>query len=31
MLYYLGKDVVRLIGQCQDLVERTPELRGGEF
>ena len=28
MLYYLGKDVLRWIDQCQDLIDRTPELRG---
>ena len=28
MLYHLGKDVVRSIDQCQDLVERTPVLDG---
>jgi hypothetical protein len=27
MLYYLGKDVLRWIEQCQDLADRTPELR----
>jgi len=31
MLYYLGKDVLRWIDQCQDLVERTGELRGGDL
>lgn len=31
MLYYLGKDVVRWIDQCQDLVGRTPELRGSDL
>jgi hypothetical protein len=31
MLYYLGKDVLRWIDQCQDLVERTPELRGSDL
>ena len=28
LLYYLGKDLLRLIDHCQDLVDRTPELRG---
>jgi hypothetical protein len=28
MLYFLGKDVLRWMDQCQDLVERTPELAG---
>ena len=28
MLYYPGRDVVRWIDQCRDLVGRTPELRG---
>jgi hypothetical protein len=28
MLYYLGKDLLRSIDHCQDLVDRTPELRG---
>ena len=27
MLFFLGKDVLRWVDQCQDLVERTPELR----
>ena len=31
MLYHLGKDVLRWIDQCQDLVERTPELRGSDL
>jgi hypothetical protein len=31
MLYYLGKDVLRWIDQCQDLVERTPELCGKDL
>jgi hypothetical protein len=31
MLYYLGKDVLRWIDQCQDLVERTPELGGNDL
>jgi hypothetical protein len=31
MLYYLGKDVLRWICQCQDLVERTPELRDSDL
>ncbi|MGA3236859.1 MAG: hypothetical protein ABSG03_11180 [Bryobacteraceae bacterium] len=26
MLYFLGKDVFRWIGQCMEIVERTPEL-----
>jgi hypothetical protein len=28
MLYYLGKDVTRWIGQCVELSERVPELSG---
>ncbi len=28
MLYFLGKDIVRWTGQCQELVERVPELAG---
>jgi hypothetical protein len=31
MLYYLGKDVLRWIDQCRDLVERTPELCGSDL
>jgi hypothetical protein len=31
MLYYLGKDVLRWMDQCQDLVERTPELHAGDL
>jgi hypothetical protein len=32
MLFFLGKDVLRWVDQCQDLVERTPELREtGDF
>jgi len=31
MLYYLGKDVLRWIDQCQDLVERRPELRDSDL
>lgn len=31
MLYYLGKDVLRWMVQCQDLVERTPELVGSDL
>jgi hypothetical protein len=27
MLFFLGKDVLRWVDQCQDLAERTPELR----
>src|SRR5260370_28646006 len=28
MLYYLGKDVTRWIGQCVELADRVPELAG---
>ena len=28
MLFFLGKDLVRWTGQCQELVERVPELAG---
>ena len=28
MLFYVGKDLLRWIEQCLELVERTPELRG---
>ena len=28
MLFYVGKDLLRWIDQCLELVERTPELRG---
>jgi hypothetical protein len=28
MLFYLGKDLLRWIGQCVDYAERTPELAG---
>ena len=31
MLYYLGKDVLRWIEQCLDLVEHTPELQGNDL
>ena len=31
MLYFLGKDVLRWVEQCQDVVERTPELQGREI
>ena len=31
MLYYLGKDVLRWMDQCQDLVERTSELGGSNL
>src|SRR3984957_19025296 len=27
MLYFLGKDVFRWIGQCMEIVERTPDLQ----
>ena len=30
MLFFLGKDVLRWIEQCQEFVERTPELQGAE-
>ena len=30
MLFFLGKDVLRWIEQCQELVERTPELQAAE-
>jgi hypothetical protein len=28
MLFYVGKDLLRWIEQCMEMVERTPELRG---
>jgi hypothetical protein len=28
MLFFLGKDVLRWVEQCQDFVQRTPELNG---
>ena len=28
MLFFVGKDLLRWIGQCKDLVSRTPELAG---
>lgn len=31
MLFFLGKDVLRWIEQCQELVERTPQLEGAEI
>ncbi|PWU10316.1 MAG: hypothetical protein C5B51_04550 [Terriglobia bacterium] len=31
MLYFLGKDVMRWVEQCQEFVEHTPELRGIEI
>jgi hypothetical protein len=32
MLFFLGKDVLRWVEQCQDLVQRTPELSAiGDF
>ena len=31
MLFFLGKDVLRWIEQCQEFVERTPQLEGAEI
>jgi hypothetical protein len=31
MLFYLGKDVFRWIGQCMEIVERAPELTDAGF
>jgi|SRR5579871_310330 len=31
MLYFLGKDLLRWIEQCQEFVEHTPELHGSEI
>ena len=31
MLFFLGKDVLRWVEQCQEMVERTPELLGAEL
>ena len=31
MLYFLGKDVFRWIGQCMEIVERNPELSGADM
>ncbi len=31
MLFYLGKDLLRWVGQCMDHVERTPELKDDEL
>lgn len=31
MLFFLGKDVLRWIEQCQEFVERTPQLQGFEI
>lgn len=31
MLYFLGKDVLRWVEQCQDVVARTPELQDREI
>lgn len=31
MLYFLGKDVFRWIGQCMEIVERSPELSDAEI
>lgn len=31
MLFYVGKDVLRWLEQCMEVVAREPELRGGEI
>ena len=31
MLFYVGKDVLRWLDQCMDLVDREPDLRDGEL
>ncbi|HEV3332570.1 MAG TPA: hypothetical protein VG096_16385 [Bryobacteraceae bacterium] len=31
MLFFLGKDVLRWVEQCHEMVERTPELQGAEI
>ena len=31
MLFYVGKDILRWVGQCMDHVSRCPELQGSAF
>ena len=31
MLFYVGRDILRWVGQCVDHVNRYPELQGGTF